>query len=135
MTVIKNVPSTLPQPSLEELLSDKVPAELLKPNPLIQDPENYRVPVLITTEYRGVFFGFAKHDPEGAYGPTIKLLGGRNIVYWDESVHGFVGLASVGPNEKCRVGPHATMILKSVTAVIFVEAAGVEQWLAQHWAE
>lgn len=122
------------QPPLEKLIYE-VPAELVVASPFIPDPENYNIPVIITTEYRGVFFGFIKHDPTGEYGPQVRILSCRNIVYWDESVRGFVGLASNGPNEKCRVGPPSTMILKSVTSLIHVEPKAVKNWLASPWSE
>lgn len=54
-------------------------------------------PVLVTTEYRGVFFGYAADTS----GDTIALTGARNIPYWDASTKGFLGLASAGPGNDC----------------------------------
>jgi hypothetical protein len=46
--------------------------------------------VIVTTAHRGVFFGYAKNTS----GETISLERGRNCLYWDAGVQGFVGLAS-----------------------------------------
>ena len=70
-------------------------------------------PVIITTEYRGVFFGYA----EDTSGETIQLKGRRNCIYWDASIGGFAGLASVGPNNKCRIGASADGDVRNVTSV------------------
>lgn len=46
--------------------------------------------VLVTTEHRGVFFGYATETD----GETITLKNARNCVYWSSDVKGFLGLAS-----------------------------------------
>ena len=46
-------------------------------------------PVLITTEFRGVFFGYVKNDkklPE-----EITLTKARNCIYWPADCGGFPG--------------------------------------------
>lgn len=51
-------------------------------------------PVLVTTEFRGVFFGYVKTDkklPE-----EITLTNAKNCIYWSDC-GGFMGLASQGP--------------------------------------
>ena len=45
--------------------------------------------VLVTTTYRGVFFGFATATD----GTTIKLRGARNCLRWSTPMKGFLGLA------------------------------------------
>lgn len=60
-------------------------------------------PVLVTTEYRGVFFGYATETD----GETIKLDNARNCLYWSTDVMGFLGLAATGPTAGCRIGPPA----------------------------
>lgn len=52
-------------------------------------------PVIITTEYRGVFFGYA----EDTTGDTVILKNARNCIYWSSKTGGFLGLASKGPGE------------------------------------
>ena len=43
--------------------------------------------VLVTTEHRGVFFGFARDTS----GDTIKLRDARNCIYWSSDIGGFQG--------------------------------------------
>lgn len=56
-------------------------------------------PVLVTTAHRGVFFGYAT----ATEGNTIKLRAGRLCIYWSADVKGFMGLASSGPSDACRI--------------------------------
>jgi hypothetical protein len=86
--------------------------------------------VLVTTEHRGVFFGYATRTD----GDTIKLARARNCVFWDASVRGFLGLAATGPNGKCRVGPPADIELRAITCVADVSADAVKAWESQPWA-
>ena len=82
-------------------------------------------PVLITTEYRGVFFGFA----EDTSGDTVTLTDARNCIYWHSSVGGFGGLASIGPNKQCRLGAVIPKIeLRKVTSVSEVSADAAKAW-------
>lgn len=60
--------------------------------------------VMVTTEHRGVFSGFAKETS----GETIHLRAARNCIYWSESTKGFLGLASYGPDSSCKIGPWQT---------------------------
>lgn len=86
-------------------------------------------PVLITTEYRGVFFGYA----DDTSGDTITLTNARNCIYWDSSIGGFGGLASDGPNNICRIGAKVDRIeLRKITAVIEVNAVAEKAWEAAH---
>jgi hypothetical protein len=57
-------------------------------------------PVLITTEYRGVFFGYTTDTS----GDTVVLENTRNCIFWSRDVGGFLGLASTGPTASCRIG-------------------------------
>lgn len=83
-------------------------------------------PVLVTTEYRGVFFGYA----EDTSGDTITLKRARNCIYWSEKVGGFMGLASAGPDKKSRIGAEVDQIeLRKITAVAEVAPAAVEAWV------
>ena len=87
-------------------------------------------PVIVTTAHRGVFFGYARNTS----GESISLERGRNCLYWDVGVKGFVGLASAGPNGKCRVGPPADMELRGITAVLEVSEQAVKAWEAAPWS-
>jgi hypothetical protein len=87
-------------------------------------------PVLVTTSYRGVFFGYASETD----GETIKLRGARNCVYWPTTQKGFLGLASSGPLRGARVGPPADIELRSVTCVAEVSPEAVKRWEEQPWS-
>jgi len=86
-------------------------------------------PVLVTTAHRGVFFGYATDTS----GTTIKLKRARCCLYWAQATHGFLGLASDGPGEGCRVGPAADIELHDVTSVSEVTSAAVKRWEAAPW--
>jgi hypothetical protein len=83
-------------------------------------------PVLVTTEYRGVFFGYA----EDTDGDRIKLHDAKCAIYWNTDVNGFLGLAAVGPNRGCRISRPATVELRKVTAVVEVTPEAVKAWEA-----
>ena len=85
-------------------------------------------PVMITTAHRGVFFGYATDTS----GETVKLTRARNCLYWCHT-RGFMGLASDGPNESCRIGPAADIELRNVTSVTEVTPAAVAKWEAAPW--
>lgn len=85
-------------------------------------------PVLVTTIYRGVFFGYA----EDTSGDVIQLKRARLCVRW-VGTRGFMGLASDGPNDRCRVGPPAEITLRGVTSVSEVTPAAVALWEAAPW--
>lgn len=86
--------------------------------------------VLVTTEHRGVFAGYAT-DTDGE---TIKLRQARNCVYWSAAVKGFLGLAATGPDAACRIGPAADLELRKITAVAAVTPEAQAKWLAAPWA-
>jgi hypothetical protein len=86
-------------------------------------------PVLVTTQHRGVFFGFA----EKTDGETITLKRARLCVYWSRDVKGFMGLAANGPTSSCRIGPPADINLRNVTAVLEVTPDAVKAWEAAPW--
>lgn len=82
-------------------------------------------PVLVTTEYRGVFFGYA----EDTSGDTITLKRARNCIYWPAEQGGFMGLASEGPAKGSRIGAPVEQIeLRKITAVTEVTAAAADKW-------
>lgn len=87
-------------------------------------------PVIVTTEHRGVFFGYAQ-DIDGE---TIALKRARLCVYWSADVRGFMGLASNGPSARCRIGPAADITLRKITAVLGVTPEAVERWEKSPWA-
>lgn len=96
-------------------------------------PEANRVPVLVTTEKRGVFFGYVDVFPASA--PSeLTLADARNCLYWSTEAHGFLGLAAKGPGPDCRVGPKVPRLqLSGVTSVAECTARAVERWEGEPW--
>lgn len=83
--------------------------------------------VLVTTEFRGVFFGHIKNDKK--LPAEITITGARNCISWTADVGGFLGLASKGPSLSCRIGaavPEVT--LYKITSVTLVEDNAVKAW-------
>ena len=84
-------------------------------------------PVLVTTEFRGVFFGYA----DDTSGDTITLTNARNCIYWPSANGGFGGLASEGPAKGARIGARVDKIeLRKITAVAEVSEDAVKLWEA-----
>lgn len=86
-------------------------------------------PVLVTTEHRGVFFGYADKTD----GETIALKRGRLCTYWSADMKGFTGLASKGPSVTCRIGEPADITLRNITAVLAVTPEAVKLWETGPW--
>ena len=85
--------------------------------------------VLVTTAHRGVFFGYATETS----GETIKLRAARLCVYWTSDLRGFMGLASIGPSNSCKIGPAADIEVRSVTSVTEVSPEAVTRWESAPW--
>lgn len=87
-------------------------------------------PVVVTTQHRGVFFGFARVDHQ-LDAPTIRIERARNCIYWEKAVGGFLGLAADGPTPGCRVGATVPAVtLRDVTSVAECSADAVAKWEA-----
>ena len=86
--------------------------------------------VLVTTEYKGVFFGYATETD----GDIIHLRRARNCLHWPIENQGFLGLASDGPLAGSRVGPPADITLRKITCVANVTPKAVEAWEKQPWS-
>ena len=83
-------------------------------------------PVIVTTAHRGVFFGYATDTT----GETILLSRSRLCLYWTADLRGFMGLAALGPNDSCKIGPAADITLRSITAVMEVTPEAEAKWNA-----
>lgn len=83
--------------------------------------------VLVTTEFRGVFYGEVKNDnklPE-----EITLKNARNCIYWSSDCGGFLGLAANGPTSQCRLGAKvAEITLWKITSVTPVSDEAAKKW-------
>lgn len=87
-------------------------------------------PIMVTTAHRGVFFGYATETN----GPTIKLERARMCIYWAADLRGLPGLAAIGPNNKCKISPAASVELRDITAVFEVSPMAVSAWEKSPWA-
>ncbi len=93
--------------------------------------ENENQPVLVTTEHRGVFFGYLKGEPAKA---KVTLTDARNVVYWSDEIRGFLGLASEGPTDSCKVGPKVPeLAVFDITSVTRCTEAAVERFEEGPW--
>lgn len=83
-------------------------------------------PVIVTTEYRGVFFGYATDTS----GDTIHLKRARNALRWSDKTGGFMGLAERGPGPgDSRIGAPADIELRKVTSVVEVTPEAERVWV------
>lgn len=90
-------------------------------------------PVLVTTEHRGVFFGYVVDDSQVPI--KIDLKDVRNCISWAASVKGVLGLAATGPNNDCRIGPKVPAAsLWKITAVFDCSAEAVTKWENGPWS-
>jgi hypothetical protein len=89
--------------------------------------------VLVTTEHRGIFFGYLIGDITKE---QVKLRAVRNVVYFDTATKGFIGLASEGPTAACRVGPPAgdESTLFDITGVFAVTERAAKRFEDAPWA-
>jgi len=90
-----------------------------------------KIPLVVTTEHRGVFFGYGEMTTE----TIIKLTDARMCVYWSADVHGIVGLAANGPTKGCRITPAApAILLQGVTSIQQVSAEAEAKWKTEIWS-
>jgi hypothetical protein len=82
-------------------------------------------PVIICTEFRGVFYGLA----EDTSGDIVHLKGARCAIYFG-TTGGVLQLAATGPTEKSKIGVRADIELRKVTAVFEVTPAAAAAWEA-----
>jgi len=85
--------------------------------------------VLVTTQHRGVFFGYATETQ----GETISLRAARCCIYWPTGNKGFLGLAAQGPMSGARIGPAADIELRDITCVAECTPEAVKAWEAAPW--
>ena len=91
------------------------------------------IAVLVTTEHRGVFFGYV--DRSKVDDSALDIRGARLCVRWTQDMQGFMGLASMGPSSGCRIGPVADIpSLRSITGVFAVTPEAEKKWKAARWS-
>jgi len=94
--------------------------------------------VIVTTQHRGVFFGYVTLDAIKTWETkpdtvTVRIGQSRLCVYWSPDVRGFMGLAANGPTSKCRVGPAADITVRNVTAILDVSEKAEAAWRLEPW--
>ena len=92
------------------------------------------IPVMVTTEQRGVFFGYV--DPVTVEGDarTVRLFRVRMCVYWTADVRGVLGLAHTGPSSESKVTPpNASARISAVTGVFTCSPGAVDAWESAPW--
>jgi hypothetical protein len=82
--------------------------------------------VLVTTEFRGVFFGYVEEDEKAPN--QITITDARNCIYWQDC-GGFLGLAATGPNSSCRIGASIEeLTLYKITSITPVSKEAAKAW-------
>ncbi len=83
--------------------------------------------VLVTTEFRGVFFGYVKDEKN--LPDEITLTDVRNCIYWSSDVGGFLGLASNGPTSGCKIGTKVSELrIFKITSITPVTDEASKKW-------
>lgn len=86
--------------------------------------------VLVTTEFRAIFFGYVKDDTKAP--AEIILTGVRNCIYWPVAAGGFLGMVSDGPkNKDYRIGAR----VPEVTLYKITSVSPVSDSVARIWDE
>lgn len=87
--------------------------------------------VVVTTEKKGVFFGYASEVSK----EKMLLRGARLCVYWAADCKGFMGLAAKGPTKSCKIGPAVPSItVFDITSVSECSPEAAAAWEAAPWA-
>lgn len=95
-------------------------------------PSKKQIPVVVTTEHRGVFFGHI--DPASREETALTIKDAQMCVYWSEGVGGVVGLAATGPDSRCRITrPAPSITAQKVTAVMEATPEAVKAWQSRPW--
>lgn len=88
--------------------------------------------VVVTTEWRGVFFGYLESDAK--YPARLVLTDARNCVYWGSSSKGVLGLAAKGPDKSSRIGPKIPRAdLVKLTGIFECTPEAVAAWESEPW--
>jgi hypothetical protein len=85
--------------------------------------------VLVTTEYRGVFFGYVPKDSDTKE-KTMELKDARCAIRWS-TTKGFLELAEDGPNSKSLIGAKADILLHGITSVSAVTKKAEKKWISR----
>lgn len=81
-------------------------------------------PVIVTTEHRGVFFGYTDAAPGDV---LINLKRARMAIYWG-TTRGLFQLAETGPTASSKISARADLELRKITAVMEVTPEATKAW-------
>lgn len=81
--------------------------------------------VIVCTQYKGVFFGFASDTS----GDVIHLRCAKMAIYWG-TTRGVMELAHSGPNENSKISLPADIELRGITAIFEVTPEAEAKWVA-----
>lgn len=82
-------------------------------------------PVIICTEFKGVFFGYAADTS----GDVIQLKRARMAIYWG-TTKGVMQLAETGPTSRSKISARADIEVRKITAVFEVTPEAAQAWEA-----
>ena len=86
---------------------------------------NLSTPVIVTTDKRGVVFGYTTN----VNARPIILTNARMCLYWPANVGGVFGLGEKGPTKDCKISAVVPSItLEGVTAIMGVDPAAEMAW-------
>lgn len=88
-------------------------------------PANKSRPVIICTEHRGVFFGFATDTT----GDIIHLKDARMAIRWG-TTKGVMQLAETGPTRDSNISAKADIEIRKITSIFEVAPAALTVWEA-----
>lgn len=84
-------------------------------------------PVLVTTEFRGVFVGVLSSEQD-LNSRTVTLKAARMVIYWG-TTEGLFELCERGPTHKSKISSYADIpALHQVTGVFDIAPAAWERW-------
>lgn len=80
-------------------------------------------PVIVCTEHRGVFFGYAANTK----GSEIELKRARMAISFG-TTRGVMELAETGPTSRSKISARADIDVRKVTAVFEVTPKAADAW-------
>jgi hypothetical protein len=100
-----------------------------------------RIPVLVTTKDRGVYFGYAspedldKKDQEHL---SMDLINCRHLYYWaaqpdGSREQGLQACATIGPARGSKVGPPVERQVRDVATIMKVSRQATKRWDECSW--
>lgn len=82
-------------------------------------------PVIVCTEHRGVFFGYA----QDTRGTAVDLKRARMAIAFG-TTRGVMELAETGPTSRSKISARADIEVRKITAVFEVTPVATEAWEA-----